>query len=397
MAREFTFKHVAFAWALVLIFASHCSTFGQDLAEEQLQSYALEIHGSVIRSLDFSPDSRIVAVGIHGSYKDETGTRNSAGIAVWSLESRQLVAKSVFDSGTSPRDYWSYEPKFLHYMPDGRRLVVYEKGALKVFDTTSLKETSSIDLGLPPQSGLESAPHPWVVDMNVAPEGNKVAVLITYLPTYKSGKLRIYDVETSKIVWEWSFDEDVNGYSVSFSPNATKIAIAMPQARRGSDLIVLDINSNRPVLRLTDKAEPVARAVFATNDALLTVSEWQFGHMKRGSIKFWDVNSGKVMRQITGPPDGVHYYLDLSRGGEHLLGYVGAEKRVEYFSKSVDQRFRIWELPSGKVVATSPDIARPNQSELPKLRLSPNGNNVIVYWPTSGAARVFGLAREAIN
>src|SRR5262250_3096363 len=110
----------------------------------------------------------------------------------------------------------------------------------------------------------------------------------------------------------------------------------------------------------------VAQAVFANNAELRTVPQLQSDRKKHGSIKFWNINSGKVIRQITAAPDSVHYFLDVNSSGTRVLGYVGKEKRVENFNDSVDQRFRIWDLASGKVVATSPDLPRPNQSELPK-------------------------------
>ena len=137
--KVFTFQRLVLPCTLALMCAGICYCFDDDSAEHQLQSYPLEIHGSVIRSLDFSPDNHVVAVGIHGSYKDEKGTNFSAGIAVVNIESRQLIAQTFFDSGASTHDYWSYAPKFLHYMPDGRRLLVYEKGVLRVFDAASLR------------------------------------------------------------------------------------------------------------------------------------------------------------------------------------------------------------------------------------------------------------------
>jgi WD40 repeat protein len=381
------FRFFAAVLSALVVFAA----FGQvSFAASDLVEYPLQVPQSTIRSADFSPDGRSLALGVlrlgKKSGKDVPFTD---AVAIWDLKSREMASNVAFDSGT-----WnpSCLPQFLHYMSDGHRVALLEGGAVTVLDSTSPKEITRIDLGLPPQPGPPGVPTPWVVDMKVAPVGNRIAVLITYLPTFRSGKLRIYDVETKRMVWEWSFQEDVNGYSLTFSPDAMKIAVTQPIARTGTSLLVLDINSSREVLRLSNgKNSPTSEVVFASNTELITTA-WMNDHTHRGIIQFRDINSGKVTREITAAPEGVHGFVDLSRDGRYLIGYVGLEKTVQHFTETVDERFRIWELSSGKVIATSPDLPRPHQSMTPELRFSPDGRRVIAYWPESYApAQIFEL------
>lgn len=189
----------------------------------------------------------------------------------------------------------------------------------------------------------------------------------------------------------WNLQEDVNGYSLAFSPDGSKIAVAMPLARKGAGLVVTDINSRQELFRLTSReSTPPAAVAFTSNNELATVPTWKHGGMNEGSIEFWNIDMPKMIRQITASPGGVHAFVDISKDRRKILAYIGREKTVGHFSESVDERFRIWELPSGKVIATSPDLPRPHQSMLPETRFSPNGERVIAYWPESFApAEIF--------
>lgn len=376
-------------FAISLIFAICSVGFDESSVARQIRSYPVEISGASVRSADVSPNGRLLALGLHATLNDGAKFEYTAGIAIWDLSSRAVVTRTVFDRTENRNEFWSIAPTFVRYAGGGRNLVSIDRDVVKIFDAVSLKQISQIDLGLgKPATQRESKP--LVVDMTTAPEGSQVAVLITYLPTYRSGKLRIYDLESGRMVRDWSFQEDVNGYSLAFSPDGSKIAIAMPQARLGTGLLVFDVTSGGLVLRLQGKREAPASSIFANEDELLTVSAWKSSNLKDGSIKFWDVKNGTAIGQITASPDGIHSDVDISRNGKYLLGYVGSSKANEYFIDTETQRFRIWELPSQKVIATSPNLRQP-KAELPKLRLSPDGKTVIAFWPAAGVARLFEI------
>ncbi len=376
------------ATAVLIGFVSVAFSSGKSREEKVLKGYPLTVSGYGIRSADFSPDGRFLSLGLVQLHKSGRETTFSDAVAVWDLKSRELVANTTFDSGA-----WVpfCEPRFLQYMPDGHQVVVLARGIVTVFDPTSPREQfRRIDLNLPPQR--PDVPTPWVVDMKVAPVGHKIGVLITYLP-HNSASLRLYDADTKRVVWEWKFQEDVNGYSVAFSPDGSKLAVAMPLARKGTGLLVIDINSRQELFRLTSREGTLpAAAAFASNNELATVPTWKHGRMNVGSIEFWNIDTRKMVRQVSASPGGVHAFVDISTDCRKILAYIGREKTVGHFPESVDERFRIWELPSGKVIATSPDLPRPHQSMLPETRLSPNGEKVIAYWPESFApAEIFEL------
>ena len=72
-------------------------------------------------------------------------------------------------------------------------------------------------------------------------------------------------------------------------------------------------------------------------------------------------------------------------GGRRVIGYVGDERSDEpqLYSESTigirEQRFRVWALPTWRVVATSSTI-QPNAPKRAQLRLSGKGDTVLVYW-----------------
>ena len=71
--------------------------------------------------------------------------------------------------------------------------------------------------------------------------------------------------------------------------------------------------------------------------------------------------------------------------GRRVIGYVGDERSDEPQSDPEstigirEQRFRVWELPTWRAVATSPPI-QPNAPKRAQLRLSGKGDTVLVYW-----------------
>jgi WD40 repeat protein len=357
----------------------------------KLNSYGLEISGSTIQSVAFSPDGRFLAAGHikmkRGDYQYEFAT----GIAIWDLTLRKWVADKVLESGTlpysSPR-YLTIEPRFLNYASDGKRLVVFQGGAIRILDAASPAEQSHFDLDdLPLYAMGNKQARVW--DMKVSPVDNKVAVLIGGFPTDISGLLRVYDLTDSRMTFEWKVQDYLSGASMTFSPDGNKIAVVEPErdedwrTSEGPDVAIFEFNMESVKLRLNTGPDTTATAVFLDNDHLLTVPMWRARHMKRGSIKFWDISTGKMTREISDAPSGIHRQVDISRDGRILFGYIGLNKNAGHFMKIVDQRFRIWELPSGKVVADSSEIVPlSGSSEPPLFQLSPDGKTIVAIWPT---------------
>src|SRR5882762_8589306 len=360
-----------------------CACPGVSLADasqnNRMTSYSLAIPGSTIQTVAFSPDNRFLAAG-HTKFKGGDHQYDFAtSIAIWDLASRNWVADKIVDSTTlrygSPR-HRTIEPEFLNYTSDGKRLVVFQGGVIRILDSATLAEESHIDLDDVPlyANASESA---VVRDLKVSPVENKVAVVIAGYPTKHSELLRIYDLITSRKTFERTIEAHV-GLSVanmSFSPTGNKIAIVIRDG--GLELFVMDLESSTMKAIKADAWS----AAFVDDIQLVTVQPWSTW-LNRGKLRFYNVNSGKLGREMGGTPAGIHHRVEISGDKKILLGYIGKHKSVwDYGMEVVNQRFRIWELPSARVVADSEDILPLSPvDEAPNFRLSSDGKTVVALW-----------------
>lgn len=348
--------------------------------------YPLAFAYSTIDSASFSPDSRFLAVG-----SSDADTRSK--ISIWDLEAKKWTQEKSAYRKTFPsyiENTHGVKALFLNYTFDGRRLVLFQGGALRILDAASLVEQSYIELNLPllyPDRHERTT----VWDMEVSPMENKAALLIGGSPTETSGLLRVYDLVTKRMTFEWKFKDDVNAGSISFSPDGKKIAVASHErfghsrGKGNPDVVILDLDLESVKLWLDTGGDTTIHTVFAGDNELVTVSLWNVWHLNRGAIKFWDVNTGKMTRTISDAPFGIHAQVEISRDGKILFGYTGKQKNVYHATATVNQRFRLWELPSGKMLAESSDILPLSaMSDPPEFRFSPDGKTVFAFWLASG-------------
>jgi WD40 repeat protein len=339
-------------------------------------------HQSVIESGSFSPDSRFLAVG-HSDGKEY------AKISIWDLNAKgwsmeRAVHKNAFpfyvESGYGVRS------RFLNYTFDGRRLVLFQGGGLRILDAATLVEQSHIGLDVPfisPDGTVRTA----VWDMKVSPVENKVAVLIGGFPKDTSGLLRVYDLDTGRMTFEWKFEDDVNSGSISYSHDGKKIAATAhgtfhhSRGKGHPDVVILEPDSASVKLWLDTGNDGTGSMVFSGDNQLVVAPMWNERHLNRGAIKFWDVSTGKLTRQISDAPFGIHLEAEISRDGKILLGYTGKQKTIYHGMEIASQSFRLWELPSGRALADSPEIVPlADIGNVPQLRLSPDGRAVFAYW-----------------
>jgi hypothetical protein len=92
-------------------------------------------------------------------------------------------------------------------------------------------------------------------------------------------------------------------------------------------------------------------------------------------------------------PTGVRHRIAISADKRRLIGYVGREKMtfagLEDTLVQVDSRFKVWDLQTGKVLLTSPDLGPPAPIP-PTLRLSASGDVALVSG-FQGDVRIFPI------
>lgn len=245
---------------------------------------------------------------------------------------------------------------------------------------------------LPPRHRLVS----YVHDVEIDQRGNRAAVLLEW--GAEGGELRIYDLGSGNLTRKWSFPNYGFG-GVSMDPKGARVAISLlpfspgerPLPSKERNVFTYDVNSGEITSEFST-GYLAAEVRFVGNDTLATVSaETGLGGHKKDGIRLWDVKTGRLLREILSPPTGVRYHLEVSEDGKTALGYVAKEVNHWWWLDPASviteyARFRLWDLATGGVIATSPDLPNTTGSD---LALSPKGDVVLVYDVATGGALVF--------
>jgi WD40 repeat protein len=352
------------------------------------------------KAADFSPDGRYVAF-VTGAGKTESKpyrAEHSDGLEVWDFRADRLVAQrtmwkgAVFSQREANRVFLGR--RHVRYTTDGRFIVASDSATIHVFSASDYQEVRQISFG-PLPTDVE-----WFPDNNleVSPDSRRIAVL--HSTRYRGGLLRIYDLGTAKILWERRLFENEKGdfrqpVGLAWSPDDRKLAVTWVPVVLGEplpgdvhNLVLLDAATGETLLGINTGyvAGPVA---FGANNTVMTASlNPDDKLLRKDTIKIWDADTGKLLREIPSPPGGVREQLQASADGRIVMGYVGRFKynKWSHFDETIDQRFRLWDALTGEVVATSPEILPldPYSFE-PRLRLSATGDLVLV-WRTTGTA-----------
>ena len=338
---------------------------------------------------DISPYGRAVAVAKRR--KDTSSTKQEevyVEIEVWDFRTDKRLAQRALahrPAVTPVTTEWGQ----VRYTSDGKKLLVYDGELLSVLKAADLDEIARIDLGLPawPRDSQ-------VVDMALARDFTRqVAVLLSW-GGGRGGALRLYNLQTGKLdrQWEWDHGYPELGASVAWRPDGKKIAVTLLPVILGEKLPkdepgleVMDPETGEVLQRIHTGylAGPLS---FTSDDRLVAATAQPAWTLLAGThkIKIWRASTGQLLREIESPPSGVRASLALSSNEKLLIGYVGSEKSATSLAaldptRITEQKFREWDLATGRVVATSPKIL-PNPDKRAHLRLSAKGDLVLVFW-----------------
>lgn len=353
---------------------------------------------SSVRACAFTPDSKAVALLYltdHQISEKPWKVVYTSHLALWNFTTGKVEEKLNWDyTSNSQGDRWPSDRRYLGYTEDGLRLVLLGSNAIHVFDTSSYRQLKQIVFDSPEEKFPDDG---WAtVGFSQGADGSRAAVAISSTIGGNGGFVRVYDLKTGQIVREWRLRDNAQYVTgVALSPDGKRVAVSSLPVGRSSDpeafipsgtdnVRVMDVKTGETLAGVNTHyvAGPV---LFGPNDTLLTgsINDDRKGY-SLDAVKIWDAKSGKLLREITNPRTGVHYRLDLSSNRKLLLGYTGTEKPVENFVNIDRQQFTIWDLASGKLLATSPEIVPVKNVTLPPLvQLSPDGKFVLVSWGNS--------------
>jgi|HubBroStandDraft_1064217.scaffolds.fasta_scaffold04608_3 WD40 repeat protein len=217
---------------------------------------------------------------------------------------------------------------------------------------------------------------------------------------YGNGLVRVYDLTSGALLQEWDMTKHPYCFGdAAISPSGNQIAVSrVPENgwRRAKDvqnLELFEVSSGKLTLQIKTGHLP-GRIVFAGESRIATddtvVPQPFYPHPK---IKLWDTSNGKLISEFSDPKVGARRFVGASSDGSVILGYIPKEVlRTAHFSpfwnESLEQRFRLWDVATGKMIATSPLIfprlnltVNGRNAELdPSLELSANGEAVLVFW-----------------
>ncbi len=354
------------------------------------------------------------------------GDKNSL-VEIWSIEKAKRIARVQLSSFHYSLRRGVLHPetrvreRFIRYASNGKRLVVYDGEDLRVLELSSAPSSSNtqqpdsvrlrdtlrvrLDLGLPQNNTL-------VQSMEVTLDGSR-AVLAICNPRQSSAQtIRVYDLVSGSILQEWKFGTGCffSGYSpISWDHQGARLAVSLPAYPGGSPnpfsfamkknhVNIVDVNSGK-ILREIPTGYIAGPVYFTHRDTILIASlNADSRYFREDAIREWSVSTGRLVRKIEGPPQGVHSLLALSADGNLILGYTGLEKPVEHFLQNVYLEFSLWDYRTGKLVATSGYIERPKPSNSLENQIGPPasfgsgndrivvsqaGNKALVWWQQS--------------
>lgn len=388
--------------------------------------YTIDIKSGVLGA-DVSPNDRFVAIYAFNS-SDLTDRQNDEvvnEIQIWDWRQNKIVArKIVFRKRPVDIRRLGLDEQFVRYADAGSKLIIYQEGRLLVLNSATLDQLRDIDMqmsqwpwrDIPSRiKGFYEASH--VADIEVDSAARRAAVLIRW-GIHAGGELRVYDLESSNLLRRWDLPggtelgaENRNGLTffshrpIAIDPSGKKVAISLgvltPEGQSlpfgERNVRILDVDSGEATATI-NTGYPTGAVRFAAGDplALLTVAEEDPGKdAQRDSIKLWNANTGALIREITSRPRGIRYYLDVSADGRVALAYTGYDRcgffllGMESGCSTINERFRLWDLSTGKVIASSSkssmfevmgltppgDLSRGSD----RLRLSPRGDIALVY------------------
>jgi len=361
-------------------------------AAKSMRVHQLDLTGQW--GADLSPDGRTVAVAI--LHKGLWGESRREDVIIeaelWDFRARRRLAQRVL-SHRPNLAITSAEWGQVRYTGDGQVLLIYDGELLNVLKAKTLEEITRIDLGLP------AMPREAEVVALAAPHDVRgaVAVLVAW-GGGRGGAVRLYSLETGELKRSWEFDRGHPQYGagLSWSADGKRLAVTLlpvlPGQRLPKDqknLEVFDAESGKPAMRLNAGYSP-GPVAFTTDNKLLTATAempWSQVSGPHG-IRVWDAATGRLIREIQSIPTGVRGSLVVSADGRRVVGYIGDESTAgpqrdpEGVFTIREQRFRLWEWPTGRVVATSPPVL-PNPGKRAQLRTDSKGGLVLVFWKSA--------------
>jgi RNA polymerase sigma factor (sigma-70 family) len=255
---------------------------------------------------------------------------------------------------------FSGEPAALAFLPDGKTVVSVSEAswALRFWDATTGKEVRV--------EGGERAGFTGNPPLVASPDGRFLAF------RSQSTALFLYDVAARKA--RRLTDHGVGRWPVAFSPDSKRLA----SAERGTEICLWDTATGKPGKSFRGSGLwPFALAFSPDGTRLASGSYWVVG----GSLHVWDVNTGKLLRQIGKGDLQMPRPDETGLKGWHGVALVDGGKRL---LAANEKAVHVWDVDTGAEVS----VFRGHTGRVNCLACSPDGkviatasdDQTVLFW-----------------
>ncbi len=389
------------------------------------QAFTLDGHSDYIMSVAFSPDGRLLASGSFDhtikiwdvarrkELRTLNGSTDMVQCVAFSPDSKQLVSGSgdhkfrLWDVETG-REILTLSGHTGHvngvaFGPDGKRFAsASDDSSVIVWNVTSGQQIRSVNNGNGPVNGVAFSPDgtqlastgdrtvtlwnlatgnaivnsrlhsDYVLCVAFSPDGTRLA------SGSMNGGARIWDV-TARPEAISRKDTSDTLLNVAFAPNRTELAWG---GRENGNVVLWDLAPEHSPFVLKGHKVGVMCVVYSHDGSLLATGE-SIHSEGRGTVRLWDPVSRGQVNEFDAPAGASIRGLSFSPDGHRLAAAVATSSPND---KTATGEIKVWDLPSGRIVAQWKDPANAIYS----VAFSPNGK-----WIAAGGSRGSVKIREA--
>jgi RNA polymerase sigma factor (sigma-70 family) len=311
-------------------------------------------------------------------------------IEVWELETGNRIRD--FGNGklakvlvASPNGKWLATLEHHNYAIDR----FLEKDVVHIWDLSQGKEIQTLDVD----------PKSWIMNLVFSEQSDRIAAIII---TETNSLLKIWDVTTGAVVREMKF---IYGTRIAFSPDGKRFV----EGGLPGQFTVWDLEKGTPVVSRTSPdlvgdlvfSESPNHSIFTVNNH--SISEWNrltgkelrtfqmggkirsfprscfspngkfavsasgkiVGDDLKGTMSIWDIQSGKLLHELTSP--------DQTLGSDHLFS-PDSRFLITLRSQARTKTTCIWDVATGKLLRTFSDP----KGHFMSLQILPDGKTILL-------------------
>jgi WD40 repeat protein len=341
-------------------------------------------HTSGVISVTFSPDGKQILSGdsngtiklwdVNTGHEIKTFSEHQGYIVsvTFSPDGRQILFGSGFgilklwdvNTGREIRTFLghTYRINSVAFSPDGRQII---SGSIKMSQTINgTIKLWDIDTGREIKAFLGHTNE--VLSVAFSPDGRQI------LSGSYDGTIILWDIDTGREIRTFLSHKEESVYSVTFSPDGRQILSAGFYRYNDKNIIgtikLWDVNTGKEIKTLSGHTTVVSSVAFSP-DGRQVVS----GSVDK-TIKLWDVNTGKEIKTFSGHKSYVQS-VAFSPDGRQVL------------SSSLDNTIKLWDVNTGREIRTFIG----HTSTVNSVTFSPDGrqvlsgsfDNTIILWDVS--------------